>query len=899
MMKQIISPIVLGLVLVCVSHGLAAEKAPKTAPEMNVIASWGDLTLVYGPGTDPSMDTDQAMENAFTHWKGRGFTGIYLRTDLAQAPAGAIVRHPGATQTNPVLSLAWHLIDELMEKTDPHAAATRAGRKVGFDHWMFHPYIYSEGAPADVGVPGLGRMVPWSYVRRYHAEHPEVITVDRQGNKLWMAPEYAYPGARADKVAEFVHMAKTYRPTGILASMRSEVNQLIDPPDHGDQYGFNQPVVDEMKRLYDVDIMTDPRFDYKSPSFKSDDPMVENWRNLRGGYLTQLYREIRQAMREVDPKIQLGITLSGEYIGPPLGNWRLQWRKWIDEGLLDVIVMPVFFEATLDLESEHKHYLTHARFGKGMVTVPEVKAYIAKSKHPDIRVIHAGAPSYFYPPPPDGADGWQCDVWYDAYTQAWYQRWEQWNKDIAELGHIKFFEQNFDAFPVRNAGIGGAWGDFRHNPDLRACPGVWRELGDGSDTKAIVQSETRRGNTGNAVLLTNQEFIAGHWSSPDRGRHTGALDTAIANGTAGFEFWLYRDNDKSSITALFTGDISNEKDVGLRIEPKTGQISYASGKEWIRTDHVLPLQQWQKFVIEVNVDELTYAAHGGNEKISICKDVKFAAAQERLIEEIGVHIPIKAPSYRIFNVLYFIPGTKKDNRVFLDDVLVKWTPTDHYAKRGAKIALQETFERYQAGALTATNKAEHGRWRVDGRDQANAFVMAKTTSFGPGVMSLRASGGGAMVGEPAQPLSTAGDGLITIDLDVFIRSNKDFPYIIPDPATRSAHSTVISLESASSDKPLIAVDSARGIWRLWDGTEYVDSKTLVTYDVWNHLQIALDPKKQTYRFVVQPVGELPTFVGQSAHGKTEKPRENLVLKISPSKSENHLSCYDNVLVTFE
>ncbi len=125
----------------------------KGATTRYVIPSWGDMTLVYGPGTDPSMDTTEAMERMVAHWKGRGFAGMYLRTDLSQAVPGSIVRHPATTPAQPELAVAWRLIDEIMEKSDPHLAARRAADKIGFEYWMWHPYLYSEGAPADVGVP--------------------------------------------------------------------------------------------------------------------------------------------------------------------------------------------------------------------------------------------------------------------------------------------------------------------------------------------------------------------------------------------------------------------------------------------------------------------------------------------------------------------------------------------------------------------------------------------------------------------------------------------------------------------------------------------------------------------------------------------------------------------------
>lgn len=99
---------------------------------------------------------------------------------------------------------------------------------------------------------------------------------------------------------------------------------------------------------------------------------------------------------------------------------------------------------------------------------------------------------------------------------------------------------------------------MRYDPSLRACPGVWHRLGDGSTGHAVVQPETRRGDSGNAVLLTTQDLIARHASSPDRANVTAMLDNAIANGKAAFEFWLYRPDEGSALAAHFTGDVDVE-----------------------------------------------------------------------------------------------------------------------------------------------------------------------------------------------------------------------------------------------------------------------------------------------------------------------------------------------------
>ena len=425
--------LVLALALLC-SGALGAS------PKNTVVPSWGDYVVAFGPGTDPAMDSPEAVRNMIRHWQGRGYTGIYLRTDLVQLDPSMIRRNP-VVQPNPRLALLWKNIDDVMASFDAHRVGQQFAEPLGFEFWAWHPHLYSDGAPEQAGEPGPGRMVPWSYGGAYAYQHPETVTIDRKGNKLWMAPEYAYPGARAAKIAEFVHIAKNSGVKRFLACMRSEVLQLQDAPYKADQYGFNEPVVREMARRYGVDILTDPRFDVDREDFDLHDPMVENWRNLRGQYVTQLYRELRQALRGVDPQIRLAVTLSGDHVGPPLGNWRLDWRTWVDEGLVDEIISPVTFEATLDHEAGKKGYLTNVLAGVGTVPYPTLRSYIDQSRHPEIKIIATGAYPYFFKAPPAGADGWRSDVWYDAFHMAWHQRWRQWAKDLSEFGHIKFLAQ--------------------------------------------------------------------------------------------------------------------------------------------------------------------------------------------------------------------------------------------------------------------------------------------------------------------------------------------------------------------------------------------------------------------------------------------------------------------------
>jgi hypothetical protein len=907
----------------------AGETAP--AFENYAVPSWGDIVWVYGPGTDPAMDTPQALEHMIQHWKGRGFTGVTLRTDLEQLDPKSIRRNPPVNR-NARLAVIWNSIDEVSASFDLFSFAANTSVKEGFEFWAWHPHLYSDGAPETAGGPGPGHIWPWTYCARYTYDHPEVVTVDRKGNRYWMVREYAYPGSRDSKVAEFVYMAKRFNIKHFISCMRSESSQIQSPPDKADRFGFNPPVVEDMKRLYGVDIMTDRRFDVDDPKFDPSDSMVQKWHDLRGTYVTQFYRELRQGLNAVDPNIQIAVTLSGDYAGPPLGNWRLDWRRWVDEGLVDVIITPVTFEATLDLDSEKKGYLTDVKNGKGIVPYETMKDYIARSKHPEIKVIASGGMPYQFSPPPKGADGWRTDVWYSAYHLAWYQRWQQWKKDLKELGYISFLEQNFDSFPLDNNGYAGGWGDARYNPNLRTCPGCWTTLGDGTDARPIAQTAFKHGEKGRAMKLTSSADGRGsltgwHNSFPDRSNLTDGLDNGITCGSATFECWLFRASEESGLSVYLQGD-GDERDVGLSIAPASGKVSYAAGSsddsskaggtwtalhaerqsaednahhtKWMATGYAMPVGSWQKLTVKLDADKGTYSAFAGEGAAEdLCMNIKYAAPKERYVEQHGVDRPIKVPAYRIFKLVRFDPEGKPGNVSYVDDVAIRWIPTLHFAPVAQTVWLADDFESYPVrDEITSAVKAQRGRWRA-AENHANGYYIDNNTSFGEGVKCLHARGGVELAGAGQDPLNAATASIITVDLDLFLRSDSSFPYMIPNPLTKSSNRTTLSLGDDAGSPPLASVRAGEGVWQIWSGNRYVDSGVRIAYDVWNHLQLALDCKAGTCKVVVQPVGEMPTPVGTGEIGKSATNSEGLSFKISPSNNQGHLSLYDNVMVAYQ
>lgn len=894
----------------------AVEAPAKDQPKQYAITSWGDIILCYGPGTDPAMDTPQALENMIRHWKGRGYNGVYMRTDLGQVKP-LIRRNPitattqasaGTGNSDPRLSPMYKYIDRVMSGFDFHTIGEQLSAKHGFEWWAWHPHVYSDGAPEWAGGPG--RIWPWTYVYTHVLDHPEIVTVDRAGNKYWMVREFAYPIARESKVAEFVHMARAFGVKRFISCMRSETTQLQAAPVKADQYGFNQPVVDDMKRLHGIDIMTDPRFDVNLASFDPKDPAVQKWHVLRGSYVTQYHRELRTSLREVDPEIEIAVTLAGERVGPPLGNWITDWRTWVDEGLVDAIITPVTFEASLIHDAVEKGYLTHNREDIGVASHETIRDYIARSKHPQIQVISSNAPPYLFPAPPEGAHGWRIDAWYSAYHLAWYQRWwKQCVKDVEELGHIRFIHQNFDDFPVGGIGHAGGWGDARYDPARRSSPGGWLTLGDGADAKPTAIEAVARGNAGRSIRLTSagdgapSPLIGMHRSFPDRSGIYTTVDNAITNGKAVFEFWVYRESEQSGISAHLQ-DKDTDGDVAIKIAPGTGKVSCAIAKNggdfaWKEAAFTVPVKQWQRFAIEVDLDHRVYSGRTGEgtDATLLWREVGIAHPPPRVIEHFNVGLPIEVPSYKMFTQVQFVPQGLAGAVTHVDDVAVNWTPTLHYTKPRPKAFFHDDFERHAVdGPINSARTHRGGMWTSSGDAGAGAFRVTNDTSFGEGVKALLATAGGTVVAK-GEPLRHIPNSHITVDLDVFVRSDKDYPHVMPDPTTTSNHRATVGLRRKGSSDYAAAAIASGGTWWLWDGARFVDSKTRVTYDVWNHLQIAVDAPSGAYRTVVQPVGEMPTLVGAARLGETIVINSDLEFFIQTSDTENHLSLYDNVLVT--
>ena len=762
-----------------------------------------------------------------------------------------------------------------MDRFDVHGTGNAVANRNDFEFWAWHPHMFSDGAPANAGGPGgpgQNRIWPWTYVMNFTEQHPEEMSTDRTRKKIhWMIREYGYPEARATKIAEFVYMAKKFGLRRFVVESRSEGSQMQDPPDNADEFGFNDIVVQDMKKRYGVDILTDPRFDSYSPTFNTLDPMVENWHKLRGEYFTQFFRELRRAMNEIDLHIQLCVSLAGDRIGPPMGNWFTYWRTWVDEGLIDAIVAPVDFDAYPTSKQLLESYLTDVKENRGVLPLSVYKDYIRKSRHPDIQVITGG--SLFLVGPPRGGDAWRMGDWTDSYQMAWYERWnELMLRDLDEFGHgINFLEQSFDSFPVDSTYHMPADTAFKPtSPPFGHLPAYGTGSGPADGTLPSVQSKIRYGNSGNAVKLTSDpghptDLIGYHSAAADRAYYYTCIEPAIMNGTAEFDSRIYRGSDDSGVAIYFQDRDDLKHDIGVRIAGGSGQAAYSEGETFKEVDVRVPKEQWQRVRISVDFNRRAYSAallkEDGSEGAVICRGVPFLPAAIGEIPKFlgsGISPLIDLRGRKMLNQVDFVPEGKAGSATYVDDVVVRWVPKIPYEKPARNVLFAEDFEHFDVGTDPLAQVPQTGAgWNVIEVGEKQPAIENRA-SYGEGVKSLRLQGKMRLATGASRPISEVMHNRLVMDFDVFIRSSEYYESISPWSETTTDHTVNLTLADAQG-RGLIGLKNDNGRWAAGKAGDYVRTEEPVALDCWNRVQISLraDSGSFAYKIVLQPVGELP------------------------------------------
>lgn len=203
--------------------------------------------------------------------------------------------------------------------------AVQAARDQGLEIYLTYG-LFDNGSQADVGFGGF----PYAAEDKIRVEHPEWAPVNKYGTWRQGGPiEFCYPEARKAMVDYLARYTIDGGYDGIAFLSYVENFSMH----YEDEFGFNQPIVDEFKKRHGVDI--------RYESFDRD-----AWRKLRAEYLTQFMRELHAAMSAQGKKIAVSVdgrnpnlpclwNLSGGV--RTVGSLWMDIQTWVSEGIVDEI----------------------------------------------------------------------------------------------------------------------------------------------------------------------------------------------------------------------------------------------------------------------------------------------------------------------------------------------------------------------------------------------------------------------------------------------------------------------------------------------------------------------------------------------------------------------------------
>jgi hypothetical protein len=280
--------------------------------------SWPDA-LVFGEG-DGRLLTPDAVARRMDVWREElGATTLHwreVRTRHTQARTYAAADNPRPHQRI-IEAIDW----------DDFAVVPRLAHERGMRAELYVS-VLDEGRPL-LSKRERGR----SFHNAMHGQHvtwqtqfsranPEYTVVDRPGEtRQWGVLCYSYAEVREHYRRRIRQYTEGYDWDGVILCLRTQAR----PAAFADQFGFNAPVRAAMRERCGVDILR-------------EDFNLDVWREVQGEFFTAFLRELRADLKPRGISISVGVQ-RGDIIGPPIGNWPIQWRTWAAEGLIDALVV--------------------------------------------------------------------------------------------------------------------------------------------------------------------------------------------------------------------------------------------------------------------------------------------------------------------------------------------------------------------------------------------------------------------------------------------------------------------------------------------------------------------------------------------------------------------------------
>jgi hypothetical protein len=344
------------IVLLCLAPGSVLAK------EKIMTLSWGDVIWQHRGQGVAQIDTPEKIRESIKTWKSKGVDKVHFRVDDFRIllfhqfylPPTSSAYHKEAAKTT---KEAWqrNLVQVAVESL----------KKEGIVVDMYIT-ILDEGLPPEM-LGGDRHFFPWQ--SSFTRQNPQFLSVDRSlpgspHKYHYGVLEYAYPEVREYMLKMITTFSDRFNFDGVFLSLRSH----SPPPEHADQFGFNEPVVKEYERRYGRNILLQS-FD------------LEKWRDLRGEYLTAFLRDVKTHVSRKGQKLAIGIP-QGEYLGPPFGNMKLQWQQWVSEKIIDELVVGHITQERSRYPDRNQRAYGYIQNQEENLNLPPIEQAIAESYGP-------------------------------------------------------------------------------------------------------------------------------------------------------------------------------------------------------------------------------------------------------------------------------------------------------------------------------------------------------------------------------------------------------------------------------------------------------------------------------------------------------------------------------------
>ncbi len=325
---------------------------------------WGD-NVYYCKNLGYKDYAEKEIIKFFEDCKKFGVTGVHWRISALghvqyhSKGAGTI---QGANNDVSKYEDGFRRVVETLKVIDPLAIAVREAKKNGVKLYIWMT-LSDEGYNNDIENYATPEFL---------VKNPDCHLLDRNGNPLKGTICYSDSRAREYRL-NIVKELLEYGADGLYLCTRSHSFSFGN--DRGDDYGFNKCIVDEYKKRYGVDILTQD-FDLKK------------WRDLKGEGFDKLIKDIAELVHAKGQKVRMGVaymSLSKNILGSNWGNMTFNWEEFVRQGYVDSIISghymvnPEFGSVELNrfynVAKPHQkiyYWAQLVEYGRGMVPLKEI-----------------------------------------------------------------------------------------------------------------------------------------------------------------------------------------------------------------------------------------------------------------------------------------------------------------------------------------------------------------------------------------------------------------------------------------------------------------------------------------------------------------------------------------------